>query len=148
MDIVSKEIRSRMMSCIKGKNTKPERLIRSALHKQGYRFRLHNKNLPSNPDIVLNKHKAVIFVHGCFWHGHNCHLFRLPQTRTQFWQDKIQGNKYRDLKSIGLILKVNWRVCVIWECAIKNNKNIIEICDNLSRWILSDSQYFEIQGKK
>lgn len=97
VDIVSKEVRSRMMAGIKGKDTKPEILVRQLLHRNGFRFRLHQKHLPGRPDIVLKRFNAVIFVNGCFWHGHHrCHLFRLPKSRRDFWQDKIWANRERD----------------------------------------------------
>lgn len=100
VDIVDVSTRSRMMAGIKNRNTKPEILIRKLLHKKGFRFRLHVKDLPGKPDIVLPKYKALIFVNGCFWHGHiNCHLFKLPATRTEFWQAKITRNQANDCKS-------------------------------------------------
>ncbi len=99
VDVVSPEKRSQMMAGISGKNTKPEIFVRKILHRMGYRFRLHKKDLPGKPDIVLPRYKIVIFVQGCFWHGHeNCHLFRLPKSRTEFWEAKIVGNKARDEK--------------------------------------------------
>ncbi len=90
--------RSKMMACIKSKNTSPELLVRRGLHRLGFRYRLHNKNLSGKPDLALPKHKAVIFVNGCFWHWHNCHIFRWPKTRTDFWRSKIEYNKFRDQK--------------------------------------------------
>ena len=120
VDIVDVSTRSRMMAGIKGRNTKPEILIRKLLHKKGFRFRLHVKNLPGKPDIVLPKYKAVIFVNGCFWHGHKgCRLFKLPATRTEFWQEKITRNQANDSKSINLLLENNWKVGVVWECSIR-----------------------------
>ena len=120
VDIVDVSTRSRMMAGIKGRNTKPEILIRKLLHKKGFRFRLHVKDLPGKPDIVLSKYKAVIFVNGCFWHGHkDCHLFKLPATRTEFWQEKITRNQANDSKSINLLLENNWKVGVVWECIAK-----------------------------
>jgi len=95
-DIVDSSTRSRMMSKIKGKDTKPERLVRSVLHAAGYRFRLHRKNLPGKPDIILPKHRAAVFVNGCFWHGHECPLFRWPKSRESFWREKIMANVSRD----------------------------------------------------
>ena len=115
-DIVDKATRSRMMSGIRGKNTKPELLVRKALHAQGFRFRLHDKNLPGKPDIVLKKHRTVIFVHGCFWHGHDCKHFKWPKTRPEFWREKIEGNKTRDLKHQQELKELGWNVKVIWEC--------------------------------
>jgi DNA mismatch endonuclease (patch repair protein) len=120
VDIVSPEKRSRMMSGIRGKNTKPEIITRKILHGAGYRFRLHRKDLPGKPDIVLPRYKVAIFVNGCFWHGHeNCHLFRLPKSNTEFWEEKIGGNIRRDRVKQAGIIGAGWRVLVIWECALR-----------------------------
>ena len=100
VDVVSKEKRSKMMSGIRYKDTKPEIIIRKALHAKGFRYSLHNNKLPGKPDIVLPKYNAIIFIHGCFWHQHNCHLFKWPSTRPEFWQNKISGNKERDKQNI------------------------------------------------
>lgn len=110
------------MSGIRGKNTGPEILVRKAMHAEGLRFRIHKKNLPGNPDLVFPKYRAVVFVHGCFWHGHNCRLFKLPATRTEFWIDKIQRNIKRDVGAIECLIKSGWRVAIVWECSIKGNK--------------------------
>ena len=119
-DIVDQTTRSKMMANIKGKNTKPEVAIRSALHQMGYRFRLHRKDLPGKPDIVLPKYRAVIFVNGCFWHGHFCSLFKWPKTREEFWRNKILSNRERDQRNLQRLLDSGWRVCIVWECSIKN----------------------------
>jgi DNA mismatch endonuclease, patch repair protein len=120
-DVHTKEQRSYNMSRIKGSNTKPEILVRKYLHAQGYRFRLHVKDLPGKPDIVLPKYKTVIFVHGCFWHGHKgCKYFVEPKTRTKWWLDKIEGNKARDKKAFKALKKMGWRVVEMWECRIRN----------------------------
>lgn len=113
-----------MMSGIKGKNTKPELVVRSALHKLGYRFRLHNTILPGKPDIVLAKYKTVIFVNGCFWHGHNCNFFKMPSTNRDFWEFKINTNKSNDLRNYDLLLASGWRIVTIWECAIKGRRKL------------------------
>jgi DNA mismatch endonuclease, patch repair protein len=117
-DIVDKSTRSRMMAGIKGKDTKPEIIVRKALHAAGFRFRLHHKGLPGKPDIVLPKFKAVVFVHGCFWHGHECAKFRWPKTRPLFWQKKILGNKSRDHLTRKALKSVGWTPFVIWECRL------------------------------
>ena len=125
MDSLSKEKRSWNMSRVKSKNTAPEMRVRSALHCAGYRFRLHVKDLPGKPDIVLPKYKTVIFVHGCFWHRHtNCSDATLPKTNTQFWEQKLQGNVDRDKKEQDELKKLGWQVVVIWECQL-NSLDII-----------------------
>ena len=119
------EQRSRNMSAIKSKNTKPEIAVRKVLHSMGYRFRLHSKDLPGSPDIVLPKYKTVIFVHGCFWHRHeNCKYATTPKTREEFWNNKFRSNTERDLEIHEKIKNLNWRSVVIWECETKNMKNL------------------------
>jgi DNA mismatch endonuclease (patch repair protein) len=136
-DVVDKATRSRMMAGIKGKDTKPEILIRSELHRRGFRFRKNVKDLPGKPDIVLPKYKAVIMVNGCFWHGHECHLFKWPATRPDFWREKISGNKERDLRNIKELDFLEWRVRVVWECDIKvkNNEELVLLLNSISGWI-------------
>lgn len=108
---------------IKGKDTKPEILVRQYLHAHGFRYRLHLKNLPGKPDIVLPKYKTVIFVHGCFWHGHKmCKYFVIPQTNTDFWLNKINGNISRDVLVKKALKKEKWKVITIWQCKLKNDK--------------------------
>lgn len=111
-----------MMSGIRGKNTKPELVVRKALYSQGFRYRLHVKDLPGKPDIVLPKYRTVIFVHGCFWHGHNCHLFRLPSSNRDFWRAKIKQNQENDRKAVRALRKDGWRVIAVWECALRGRK--------------------------
>ena len=121
------EQRSRNMSAIKSKNTKPEIAVRKVLHSMGYRFRLHGKDLPGSPDIILPKYKTVIFVHGCFWHRHeNCKYVTTPKTREEFWNNKFRSNIERDLEIQEKIKNLNWRSVVIWECEIKNKENLRE----------------------
>lgn len=120
MDIVTREQRSRMMSGIKGKNTKPELLIRSALHAQGFRFRIQRKDLPGKPDIVLPKYKTIIFVHGCFWHRHpGCKYAYTPKSNVEFWTNKLEGNVTRDRLTEQTLEEMGWRVLIVWECEIK-----------------------------
>lgn len=120
-DVHSKEIRSYNMSRIRSKNTKPEVLIRKYLHGKGFRFRINVKNLPGKPDIVLSKYKTVIFVNGCFWHGHeNCRYFVIPKTRTEWWLEKINRNKENDQKALIALTREGWRIINIWECELKN----------------------------
>lgn len=121
-DVHSKEVRSYNMSRIKGKNTKPELIVRSFLHQNGFRYRLHSKDLPGKPDIVLKKYGTVIFIHGCFWHGHEgCRYFVIPKTRTQWWIDKINKNKKNDIKNQSALLESGWRIIIIWECELKKD---------------------------
>ena len=122
-DVHTKEVRSYNMSRIRGKNTKPEMLVRKYLFANGFRYRLHSKNLPGKPDIVLSKYKTVIFVHGCFWHGHkDCKYFVVPKTRTDWWLNKINGNKTNDAKKELALRQAGWKVLVIWECQLKPDK--------------------------
>lgn len=123
MDVHDKKTRSKNMAAIKGKDTKPEMLVRRFLFAHGYRYTLHDKKLPGKPDIVLPKYRTVIFVHGCFWHGHkNCKYFTIPKTRTAWWKNKIEHNSANDQKNIKLLKQDNWKVIEIWECKLKNNK--------------------------
>jgi DNA mismatch endonuclease, patch repair protein len=118
-DVHDKKTRSYNMSRIKGKNTKPEMLVRKFLHANGFRYRLHVKDLPGKPDIVLPKYKTVIFVHGCFFHQHNCHLFKWPSTNQEFWKNKISGNVERDKKAIKALKKEGWNIITLWGCDLK-----------------------------
>jgi DNA mismatch endonuclease, patch repair protein len=114
-DVHNKATRSYNMSMIKGKNTKPEMLVRKFLHANGYRYKLHDKKLPGKPDIVLPKYRTVIFVHGCFWHGHeNCKYYVVPKTRTQWWTDKINRNRANDEKAIKALKKDGWKIICVW----------------------------------
>ena len=122
-DVHSKKIRSYNMSKIKGKNTRPEIMVRKFLFSHGFRYRLNVKKLSGKPDIVLSKYRIVIFINGCFWHGHEgCKYFVVPKTRTEWWIDKIQKNKERDFKCEEELLGQNWRVITIWECELKPDK--------------------------
>jgi len=123
VDVHSKEVRSYNMSQVKGKDTKPELLVRRFLFANGLRYRLYDKKLSGKPDIVLPKYKTVIFIHGCFWHGHeNCKYSILPKTRTEFWSDKIEGNKKRDKANIEQLKSKGWNVLIIYGCELKGNK--------------------------
>jgi DNA mismatch endonuclease (patch repair protein) len=121
-DVHTKEIRSFNMSRIRSKNTRPELAVRKFLHAAGFRYRLHDKKLPGKPDIVLPKYRTVIFVHGCFWHGHrDCRYFVVPKTRTDWWLDKINGNIEKDVGAAAALRNMGWQVLEIWECGLKKN---------------------------
>lgn len=122
-DIYSKSKRSNIMSKISGKETKPEILVRKYLFAQGFRYRKNVKELPGKPDIVLSKYKVVIFIHGCFWHGHSCKQGTLPQTNYNFWQEKIRKNLERDNRNILELKEKGWNVIIVWQCEIKNKKS-------------------------
>lgn len=122
-DIFSLQKRSDIMSKIGGKNTKPEILVRKFLFSKGFRYRINVKTLPGKPDIVLPKYKTVIFINGCFWHGHNCKKGKLPSSNIDFWREKISNNKSRDDKNSDLLIKLGWKVIIIWQCEISNVNN-------------------------
>ena len=147
-DLVSPEVRSRMMAGIRGSNTKPELAIRSEMHRRGFRFRLHRKDLPGKPDLVFPRYKAVILVHGCFWHGHDCHLFKWPETREDFWRKKITLNKERDSRQLTDLKDAGWRVATVWECALKgrNRLPIETVAEACAAWLESDEWELELSG--
>lgn len=148
-DIVPAGVRSRMMSAIRGRNTKPELVLRSGLHKVGFRFRLHAPELPGKPDIVFPRYKAVLFAHGCFWHGHDCHLFKVPSTRQEFWQAKIERNQSVDARVTNALIGLGWRVGVVWECALKGRTRLPydEVISACADWLRGDELSFETGGK-
>jgi DNA mismatch endonuclease (patch repair protein) len=124
-DIFSPEKRSRIMATVKGKDTKPEMRVRKELHRRGLRYRLHAKNLPGKPDLVFPRYKLALFVHGCFWHGHeNCKKSTIPTSNVEFWENKIRKNKERDAVSIERLKRESWRCVVLWECQI--DKGIVD----------------------
>jgi DNA mismatch endonuclease (patch repair protein) len=137
-----------MMAGIRGKNTRPEIAIRHALHRRGLRYGLHVAGLPGKPDMVFRPRRAVIFVHGCFWHGHSCPLFRLPGTRPEFWKAKIDGNRTRDCKVQQQLESMGWRQLTIWECAIRGRgpAAIDEVADRAAAWLNSKNTLAEIRG--
>lgn len=120
MDRISPEQRQRLMSRVRQKNTKPEVMVRSILHRQGFRFRLHNRKLPGTPDIVLPRHSSVVFVNGCFWHGHDCPRGSLPATRRDFWQSKITKNQLRDARNHADLKAIGYQVITVWECELRD----------------------------
>lgn len=147
-DVVGPDVRSRMMSGIRSRNTKPELLLRRGLHAQGFRFRLHDSKLPGKPDMVLSRYRAVIFAHGCFWHGHDCHLFKWPTTRPEFWRAKIDRNRLVDARVEAALAAERWRQAVVWECALKGKRRlpIAEVIEKCSAWLRSDLPRLEIRG--
>jgi DNA mismatch endonuclease, patch repair protein len=129
-DVHEPSIRSYNMSQIKGKNTKPELLVRRFLFSQGFRYRIHYKRLPGKPDIVLKKYRTIIFVHGCFWHGHEgCKYFVIPKTRTNWWMDKIRKNRENDIENRKKLTNLGWKVVWIFECELKTDN----MTDNLDK---------------
>jgi len=119
--------KSRQMALIRSKDTKPELIVRTVAHRLGYRFRLHRKDLPGKPDLVFPSRRAIIFVHGCFWHGHNCKRgSRVPKTRTEYWRAKIARNTARDQRALAALESDGWRVLTIWECELTNQSSLEE----------------------
>ena len=144
-DIVDQQTRSRMMAGIRGKNTKPELALRRALHARGFRFRLHSKNVCGRPDLVLPKYRAVVFVHGCFWHRHEgCRYTTTPSTRQEFWRAKFTANVARDATVRGKLLKDGWRVATVWECALRKPDQVNATTDLLSAWLRSNELQLQI----
>jgi len=138
-----------MMAGIRGKDTKPEMLIRRALHQKGFRYRLHDRKLPGRPDMVFPRFKAVIFIHGCFWHMHGCHLFKWPSTRKAFWRQKLEGNRKRDALSYRNLQESGWRILTIWECALKSRSRLSEeeVMLSVTNWLTTGNAGMEIEGK-
>jgi len=147
-DIVEAAVRSRMMAGIRGINTRPEVLVRHGLHRYGFRYRLHSSILPGKPDIVLPRHHAVVLVNGCFWHGHDCHLFRWPSSRKNFWKTKITRNRCRDEEVKRELATAGWRVLVIWECALKGRERraLEVVLKEAAKWIRKGGLWHEIRG--
>ena len=144
-DVVDKQTRSRMMAGIGGKNTKPELVLRRALHARGFRYRLHVPQLPGRPDMVLPKYRAVIFVHGCFWHRHaGCRYTTTPATRSDFWQTKFSANVARDDVVRIKLRHAGWRVATVWECALKRPDRVDAVVRRLASWLASASEEVEI----
>lgn len=145
MDIVDQATRSRMMAGIKGKDTKPERLLRQALHARGFRFRLHSSKIQGRPDLAFPKYRAAVFVNGCFWHRHKgCRYTTTPSTRSEFWQAKFDTNVARDSLVCTALLKYGWRVATVWECALRRPQDVTTSVETLSRWLLSTEIQIEI----
>ena len=136
------------MVAIHGKDTKPEMLLRRALHAKGFRYRLHDHQLPGRPDLVFPKFRAIVFVNGCFWHGHQCDQFRWPTTREEFWRSKIGGNVARDRVHIAALQNGGWRVCFVWECALKGKGRLgVEaVVDAVAGWLSSGGRDLVVRG--
>lgn len=146
-DVHPPEIRSKNMRAIRHKDTKPELIVRRALHASGFRYRLHVRNLPGSPDLVFPKYHSVIFVHGCFWHGHDCPLFKLPRTRTEFWTTKIGRNQSNDLSMKKALIAQHWKVAIVWECALKGReKDVRKVANRLADWLKGEEMELEIRG--
>lgn len=132
-DTLTRSARSRRMSLVRGKNTRPEIQVRGALHRLGYRYRLHVRSLPGTPDVVFASRKKVIFVHGCFWHRHaRCKLARLPKSRLIFWKNKLEGNRQRDEKNQRRLNRLGWRYLIVWECQLHEFQRVV---DRITRFL-------------
>jgi DNA mismatch endonuclease, patch repair protein len=148
MDVLTIEQRRLNMSRIRGKDTKPEMLLRRGLHAAGLRFRLHGAKLPGKPDMVFPKHRAVILIHGCFWHGHDCPLFKMPATRPEFWAKKISGNRERDVRTGKALQLAGWRLLTIWECSLKGpaRRPDPDVMDYCTTFIRGEAHEAELAG--
>jgi len=139
MDTVDRATRSRIMSAVGQKNTGAELLLRSALHRAGLRYRLHDRSLPGSPDLVFPRFRAVIFVHGCYWHAHGCHRSTVPKSRQKFWTEKFAANRTRDTRKESLLRNEGWRVLIVWECALrgKSARPVEAIAEKVTAWLKS-----------
>lgn len=146
VDVVSPSVRSRMMAGIRGKDTSPELLVRRALFARGLRYKLHDKMLPGKPDLVFPRFRAAVFVHGCFWHAHDCALFRLPGTRTEWWREKLARNQANDIRHMAALRESGWRVATVWECALRERDRIDSIADQLAEFVRGRESELEIRG--
>lgn len=141
MDIVDQSTRSRMMRSVRQRDTLPEVRLRRALHKLGFRYRLGRRDLPGSPDIVFPRFKAVVFVHGCFWHGHDCRFATVPKTRTDFWIAKFEANRRRDARVVRELEAAGWRVLTLWECALKSDQAAHASADRVADWLCRSLSY-------
>jgi DNA mismatch endonuclease (patch repair protein) len=150
MDVLTPDQRRRNMSCIRGKNTKPEMLVRRGVHAAGLRFRLHVQELPGRPDIVFPRYRAVALVHGCFWHGHDCPMFKLPATQREFWVEKINANRSRDIRTFEALLEQRWRVLTVWECSLKGRGRLQhpEVIAQITDFVLGEEWSRVIEGAR
>lgn len=147
-DPLTREQRRRNMAGIRAQNTKPEMTLRRGLHKRGLRYRLHVRDLPGTPDLVFPTARAVVFVHGCFWHGHDCALFKLPASNTDFWETKITRNQVRDQLAVAALTESGWRVLTVWECSLRGrgHRPETELLAEVIGWLRGGSQRLEIAG--
>ncbi|PVA11429.1 very short patch repair endonuclease [Pelagivirga sediminicola] len=144
-DIVDTATRSRMMAGIRGKDTKPEKALRSALHAIGLRYRLHARDVPGRPDLLFPKFGAVVFVHGCFWHRHqDCRYATIPASRPEFWQAKFAANVARDQKVREALAEAGWRVATVWECALRKPDQVAEATARVASWLKTDNALLEV----
>lgn len=137
------------MAAIRGRDTKPELIIRKGLHARGFRFRLHGRDLPGRPDLIFPKYRVLIWVHGCFWHGHDCPMFHWPKSREEFWLAKIGRNRERDAETWAAAREAGWRCGIVWECALKGRGRLPpgQVIDSLACWLSSDAEEFYIEGQ-
>jgi DNA mismatch endonuclease, patch repair protein len=147
-DVVDSKTRSRMMAGIRGKDTQPELLLRRALHRRGFRYRVHVADLPGKPDLVFPKQRAIIQIHGCFWHCHDCHLFKWPSSRVEFWRTKITRNREKDADTYRALVRAGWRILTVWECALKGRtrRTHDEVISAAANWLLSAEGNMTLQG--
>ncbi|MYA17423.1 MAG: DNA mismatch endonuclease Vsr [Gammaproteobacteria bacterium] len=148
VDRVDRATRSRIMASIRGANTTLELAVRKALHARGFRYRVHVKGLPGRPDIVFRRFNAVIFVNGCFWHMHDCSLFRRPTSRPAFWEEKLLRNRERDARVRGELHAAGWRCLTVWECSIRGSerREFGEVVEHIARWLTGEQSQSEIRG--
>lgn len=148
VDSLTPEQRSERMSRIRGSDTGPELLVRRYLHALGFRYRLHARDLPGRPDLVLPKHGAVVFVHGCFWHAHSCQKGRIPRTRSKFWQEKFAYNQARDSRNVRALRRLGWRVLTVWECSLARGSTRESTLENLARKIRAEVVEAQTRGNR
>lgn len=148
-DILSKPARARLMASVKTRDTKPELIVRKAVHARGLRYRVNLNALPGKPDMVFPKFRSVVFVHGCFWHKHDCHLFKWPSTREEFWRKKLLGNEKRDELNKKRLNEKGWRVMEVWECSVrgKTRKAADQVAERINAWLRSDEGNSWISGQ-
>jgi DNA mismatch endonuclease, patch repair protein len=147
-DRLTPEQRRLNMSRVRARDTRPELVVRSMLHRAGFRYRLHRSDLPGRPDVALPRHRVAVFVHGCFWHGHDCSLFRMPTTRTEFWTAKIEGNRRRDAAALAALADAGWRSLWLWECALRGRGRLApdDLTGRMAGFIAGDGQFAEVRG--